>query len=639
MKLFFWLALLLFAYAPQAFSLYRIDTGAYINDKARYLIDEQASLSPEQAFKDRELLFPVKAGTPHFLPVTQKPVWILLELDAKDSRSSVVLSFSVATMDSIESYQFSADGRVLSQGLAGDEQPFEARSLQFRLPAFKFKLEPGRNYLIFKLRASGPMYTEARIWPEQEFRRYMVLDYILVSACFGAIFVICLYNLILYSSIRDPIFLFYSLYLFFLFITLANLQGMIVYFENLADGASLIQTQGLYLGINSCTFFALVFVRRFLNVDLYMPRARIFFDLFIIGTILASLLILLDKPLASKLCTMMAGGSSVLGLVLGLRASWRRYKPAYVFVCAWSHFLISTFSFALTNLGILEFRWYYPAHQLPTAVIEGVVLSFALGYRLRLSQEKQAEERKKKDHYFSQLEKVFYSHQLAMMQEGRALEETMPTGRGQATIIAFDIANSSAIGHARHHDFFEAVMKKCQIAMSQDYDPGHLTASAFRIKEMGDGFLCSVGFPFKVPGSESHDSAALRLAMAFVDIFKGEVEARFGHRNFYCGVGIAKGEVNGYFPSSGTKEYDLFGQGIIHATRYESMRKVIMKGLPNADILILQESVHAHLHEGTKGEFAVFDLASAGITVRDDHTASKLYFKLLNPAVATLKKA
>jgi class 3 adenylate cyclase len=130
----------------------------------------------------------------------------------------------------------------------------------------------------------------------------------------------------------------------------------------------------------------------------------------------------------------------------------------------------------------------------------------------------------------------------------------MPTGVSQATVVAFDIANSSAIGHTKHREFFESVMKKCQMQMHQDYVPKNLTATASRIKEMGDGFLCSVGFPFAVPGSERQEAVALKLAMNFISLFKSEVSLYFGHRNFHCGIGIAQGEVQGSFPSAGTKE-------------------------------------------------------------------------------------
>ena len=163
--------------------------------------------------------------------------------------------------------------------------------------------------------------------------------------------------------------------------------------------------------------------------------------------------------------------------------------------------------------------------------------------------------------------------------------------------------------------------------MNIHYDPNHLTATAFRIKEMGDGFLCLVDFPFKTPRTSTIESIAYRLAGEFVRVFAAEVDSYFRSKHYTCGIGIAKGEVEGFFPSSGTREYDLFGDGIIHATRYESMRKHLASPDLSKNIIILQESVYEGLSAEEQADLIEVDLKKAKLSVRDDSTATKIYFK------------
>ncbi len=144
---------------------------------------------------------------------------------------------------------------------------------------------------------------------------------------------------------------------------------------------------------------------------------------------------------------------------------------------------------------------------------------------------------------------------------------------------------------------------------------------------MGDGFLCSVGFPFAVQGSLLENSLA--LAESFISIFDNEAKKYFPDKNVYCGIGMAYGDVCGYFPKTGLKHYDLYGETIIKATRYEAMRKIIFEQgrVPQGNIMILQEDVFGNLASGYQDGFMEYQLDQ--YRVRDDPNAEKLYYKVV----------
>ena len=247
-------------------------------------------------------------------------------------------------------------------------------------------------------------------------------------------------------------------------------------------------------------------------------------------------------------------------------------------------------------------------------------------------------EQQKKLHSYEQLEKVFYPHQLDMIKNGQALESTMPTNPSEACVICFDIVGSSRIRHERSKEFMRRVLLRCNQAMMESYDARDMRANAYRIKEMGDGFLCSVGYPFaSATGNPTRD--AVDLAMVFYGIFLEEVE-KLGYGNsLHCGIGIARGSIEGFYPESGTKEYDLYGRAIVLANRYEAMRKTILQDSPPGSLLILQERVHGSLPLDMRARFQAYDLQKHSTKVRDDENATYLYYQALNEGDQTLLSA
>jgi class 3 adenylate cyclase len=96
-----------------------------------------------------------------------------------------------------------------------------------------------------------------------------------------------------------------------------------------------------------------------------------------------------------------------------------------------------------------------------------------------------------------------------------------------------------------------------------------------------------------------------------------------------CGIGIALDTVTGFYPDSGTKEYDLYGPAITLATRYENMRKMLFDKESERSLIIIQEIVYRSLDPSHREDFQSIRLKERGILVRDDPAAELLYFRIL----------
>lgn len=245
-----------------------------------------------------------------------------------------------------------------------------------------------------------------------------------------------------------------------------------------------------------------------------------------------------------------------------------------------------------------------------------------------------------RQHLYNQLSKLVYPHQLEMIKSGDQLEDTMPVEKGRAIINVFDVQNSSEIKHERTKSFFLDVFRAFSQICMMGYQHNPLKSRAFRLKETGDGFISSIGYPFLADDPNSLADHAISTALIMFKAFNEEV-SRFDYATPIKGaMGLAFNSVQGTFQSSGIKSYDLFGEALIQAYRYEEIRKhpsiakiindaAAEQGLRYFNILIIQEVIFNSLKPEYKEMFKSIDLYEGGFTIRQDITAQCVYFHVL----------
>jgi hypothetical protein len=335
--------------------------------------------------------------------------------------------------------------------------------------------------------------------------------------------------------------------------------------------------------------------------------------------------------------------SSIMLLGLGIWSSVRGYRPAVYYTAGWAVLLIASGVMALKSAGLLPINLFTSWAQIVGAAIEGLVLSLALGERYNYLQNRSAVERESfikklvekeasKAHSYSQLEKIIYPHQIELIKTGSNLEQTMPTGQGEACVIAFDTVGSSKMDRGKARAFLNDAFALCYRDMLAGYDQKKMEASAYRLKEVGDGFFCSVGFPFQTPDGQNPADLALKLAMQFSRNFHSEAQRHGFLRMPQASISIAFGEVEAYYPSAGVVEYNMFGRGIILADRYEKLRKGALRQFVfSGNLLVIDYRIFHMISPELQVLFQRFDVDAVQQTIRDDEQAHCFYFTELHP--------
>jgi class 3 adenylate cyclase len=245
-----------------------------------------------------------------------------------------------------------------------------------------------------------------------------------------------------------------------------------------------------------------------------------------------------------------------------------------------------------------------------------------------------------RQHLYKQLSKLVYPHQLARIKAGDQLEETMPVARGDAIVNVFDVQGSSNIKHERKQAFFLEVFRAFSQICMMGYQHNPLSSRAFRLKEIGDGFISSVGYPFMTKKQDELADHAIETALLMFRAFNLEVEKFAYTEPIKAAMGLACNEVQGTFQSSGIRAYDLFGDALVQAYRYEELRKSpviadILRehaeqlGLKHFNILMIQEVIYNSLSQHYKELFTIIDLRSLNFPMPQDPEARFAYFHLL----------
>lgn len=250
-----------------------------------------------------------------------------------------------------------------------------------------------------------------------------------------------------------------------------------------------------------------------------------------------------------------------------------------------------------------------------------------------------------RQHLYNQLSKLVYPHQLERIKLGDELENTMPLKEGKAIINVFDVQRSSEIRHEKTAEFFMNLFQAFLQICMEGYEHNPLRSQAFRLKETGDGFISSVGYPFLPVDSRSLADSAVATALRMFEAFNREV-ARFNYsRPIKAAMGLAYNSVQGTFQSGGIRSYDLFGEALIQASKYEELRKQAVlwemfcghaeeQGMSSFNIMIVQEVVYNSLSPAYRDLFIEIDLSDHKLLDRDfqmmyDNEAKYIYFHLL----------
>ncbi|WP_200976328.1 7TM diverse intracellular signaling domain-containing protein [Echinicola sp. 20G] len=308
--------------------------------------------------------------------------WVKLSIDkTPESEKKWLMEFYDQTMDFVEVFAPSEDG-TYQNILMGDALPFQTRN--FRHKNFELILDNNNsgisNYYV-KIRSSQKADIRIAIRSVNRFIYYALNEYFVYGIFYGMIAIIGLYNLLVYTAVRETKYLYYTFYLVSVGIYAMCVDG--IAFQYL--WANFPKWNQIANGVfsYSIVLWAILFSIKFLNTKYRSPKIHLALHAILIAK---SVLFLVALFWDHKLFEIKY--YDIIPFFFIFFASiyiWSRgYKVARFFVIAYGVLFVGVVVKVLVNAAIIPHATliYYSLHL--AFLLEMLLLTFALGDRIRI---------------------------------------------------------------------------------------------------------------------------------------------------------------------------------------------------------------------------------------------------------------
>lgn len=324
------------------------------------------------------------------LGFTSGAYWVKTEIKNESNLNHFILQVNQPLLDTVDIFILNQNNEIVEHKRVGEAIPisnYREGERNIRIP---MAIEKNQSRTIFIRIATAeqialPVYIMTR---EASFIMQRTAD-ILFGGYFGIILIMILYNFFLFLSVRDYSYLYYVIYVFFLGLTQAALEGYTRLF--LWPDIFWLASRSVYILTALVSISSLVFQRKFLKTYRYTPgldRLSKGIIVYFIGLIIL-VFFGVNKPIH------IASQVGIIAVALYIYVTsivvYRRgYSPAKFFILAWTILVIGIITYALKDAGILPATPLTNYLLLIGSAIETLILSLALANRINILKKEKA---------------------------------------------------------------------------------------------------------------------------------------------------------------------------------------------------------------------------------------------------------
>ncbi len=296
---------------------------------------------------------------------------------------SHLLEIAYPVLDDINLYIFDDHSvQPVAQYQMGDKLPFTTRPVDHRHFVVPLELKSLQDQTwLLRIKTSSAMQVPMTIWPDLDFFLQDQSRIMGLGVYYGIMFIMVLYNLFVFMSVREENYLYYVFYVASMAGFLASLQGLT--FQYCWPNATRWNDSALLILLSGVVLFGCLFTRNFLFLSEGEKKLNYLFGLVMLATVcIAMLANMVAYYILIKIMIIIA----VLGIILVIYAGLLRWGQGYMiaryFTVAWSFMLLGGAVLALNKFNIIPRNFFTEnAVQLGSA-LEVILLSFALAERL-----------------------------------------------------------------------------------------------------------------------------------------------------------------------------------------------------------------------------------------------------------------
>lgn len=286
----------------------------------------------------------------------------------------------------------------------------ESRSIKHRVFLFPLSIQPRRTMEVYlRVRSEGSITLPLTLFRPDAFTREDQNTQFILGIYYGLVFVMILYNLLLFFGLREQTYLYYSITLLCIHgILQFSLNGLARKYLSSADWWS---STSIPFFTSAGIFWGLLFCRQFLNTARRTPEIHRITTVLVWSALAMCLLSLVLPYRIAVTCLILHGTASLSCVIAAGVYSWReQFAPARTYLLAWLSVLAGTLVLNLKNWGFLPITPLTEYSSQSGLALGAILLALALS-----------------DRFYSLRQDRYLAQQKAMEQErmARKAEETL----------------------------------------------------------------------------------------------------------------------------------------------------------------------------------------------------------------------
>lgn len=312
------------------------------------------------------------------LKLSNSDFWIKFSIKNESNLNKIILALEYPMLSVCEFYSM-RDGKV--QSMSYDDL-FSLRKYKHQNFLFDVDLPKGETASYFiRVKSSEQMMLPLVLGPPKEMAEKMLTNDLVWGIFIGLILVMVVYNLFIYISVKDSSYLYYVAYSLFVGLTQITLSGFTYRFI-LFDHPSWNHL-GIILFPGLAGITGNLFMMNFLQTRENIPKFhKVIYAPLLIYSIAIILRILGYDQASYRAIDIAAITTVFITFTVTISLSIKGYRPAILFLTAFSMFFTGLLLFVLRNLGIVPYNDFSNYTKEFGIALDVVLLAFALADKI-----------------------------------------------------------------------------------------------------------------------------------------------------------------------------------------------------------------------------------------------------------------
>ena len=311
---------------------------------------------------------------------TDNIFWIKVDcINSSSSDKTKVLELNHPSLDYIDIYELQDQQLVLKKEL-GDLRVYD-KSTFMPNPNYEFVISSGKKKVFFiKIISEGTLNIGVSVQDIKAYNLYSSTQIKWLSFYFGAVFIMLMYNFLIYLVIKNKSYLYYVLFHISYTIFALGLSG--ISFELFWPETPVLNQYVLPMAMAMTSGFSILFTIHFLNINVISNKLYRFLYALVHLSFLVSLSPFVSSySFAIQLSSLISFLTVMVLFILSLYlVFFKKSNNALFYLFAWSFFFIGVSIAHLSNIGIVPSTMLTSFSSQIGSFFELLLLSIGLAY-------------------------------------------------------------------------------------------------------------------------------------------------------------------------------------------------------------------------------------------------------------------